>query len=156
MAKENNDGYELVKNNWIKFSVIGDFIQGTLVAVREMASQLRPGEKTKVYEFKADGGEFHDTKDKKVLDVAVKILPGEFWNVGGGFGLDQALRNIKVGQKLMIRFTEEKPNKDKMKNATKIKNVFVKKDGNGQPVFDQEWLEQQNKSDDGVDTSNVF
>ncbi len=145
-----NDGYELVQNNWIKFSVIGNHILGTLVAVREMNSQLKPGEKTKIYEFKADGGEFNDTKDKKVIPEPVKILPGEFWNVGGGFGLDAALRNVKVGQKLMIKFTDEKPNKDKMKNPTKIKSVYVKKDGHGQPVFDQEWLDAQKEATEGA------
>ena len=143
MAKKENDGYELVPNNWVKWSVVGNNIFGTLTAVREIPSQLKPGTMSKVYEIKADGGEFNDTKDKKILEPALEILAGEIWNVGGRMGLDAQFRNIKLGQKVKLVFTEERPNKDKLKNATKIVNVYVKKDAKGQPVYDEVWLKEQ-------------
>lgn len=135
----------LVQNNWIKFSVIGDNVHGTLVAVREMQSRLPGKEKeiVKVYEIKADGGEFHDTKDKQILETPVKIQPEEYWNVGGGFMIDNSLRNVKLGTKVGIKYTGDRPAKQKGFNDMKIKKVYVKKDGNGQAVMDEEWVKSQ-------------
>lgn len=132
----------LVQNNWIKFSVIGDSVFGTLVAVREMQSRLPGKEKelVKVYEIKADGGEFHDVKDKKILETPVKITAGEYWNVGGGFMIDNSLRNVKVGTKIGIKYTDDRPAKIKGFNDMKIKKVYIKKDASGQPLMDQDWL----------------
>lgn len=138
----------LVGNNWAKFNVVGDNINGTLIAVREMKSRLpgKEGEMVKVYEIKADGGEFHDSKDKKIIEVPIKIQPNEFWNVGGGFILDAAMRNIKLGQKIGIKYTGDKASKQAGFNPMKIKKVFVRKNPAGVPVMDEAWLEEQRAS----------
>jgi len=139
----------LVQNNWIKFNVIGDCIAGTLVAVREMKSRLpgKENEIVKVYEIKADSGEFHDMKDRKVIEPAIKVAPGEYWNVGGGFMLDTALRNVKLGTKLGIKFTGETPNKQAGFNPLKIKKVYIKKNPQTlKPVMDEEWLKEQEEA----------
>lgn len=144
----NEDG--LVSNNWVKFSVVGDNIFGTLVAVREAYSTLpdKKNELQKNYEIKAAGGEFHDTKNKKIIEPAVKIQPGEFWFVGGGFMIDGALRNVKIGTKIAIKFTGEKPNKISGYDALKIKNVWVKKGKDGLPEMDEEFLAERNKPEE--------
>lgn len=138
----------LVQSNWIKFNVVGDNINGTLIAVRQTKSRMpgKEGELVKIYEIKADGGEFHDSKDKKVIEVPIKIQAGEFWNVGGGFILDAAMRNIRLGQKIGIKYTGDKASKQAGFNAMKIKRVFIRKDAAGKAVMDEEWLAQQDSA----------
>jgi len=121
--------------------VVGDNIHGTLVSVREVNSTLpnsKPGDKTKVYEVKADGGSFHDLDDKKkVIEEAVEIGAGEIGNIGGGFMLSVQFRNIKLGQKVKIEYTGDKAAKAKGFNPMKIKKVFT----NGK--VDQDWVAEQ-------------
>jgi len=50
-----------IKSNWIKFGMVGDFIVGTLISVREKASNMpnKQGKMEPCYEFKVrrfDGG----------------------------------------------------------------------------------------------------
>lgn len=149
-TNDNDDVYSddnLVPNNWVKFTFPGDRIFGTLIAVREMESRLpsaKPGEMVKVYEFKADSGEFHDTDEKKnPIKPPIEIQEGEIWNVGGNSMLDNQLRNVKLGTKVAIKFTEEKPSKTKGFNPQKIKKVYVPKGKDNQPQMDTAWLAEQ-------------
>lgn len=145
------DEGNLVKSNWVKFSKIGDNIFGTLVSVREQLSNLpdRQGEKQKVYEIKADGGEYHDIDGKKqVVEPGVKILPGDVFNIGGSDAVDSQMRNVRIGTKIGIRFDDEKESKTKGYNPTKIKRVYVQKDKSGQPLMDTAWLEEQKNASD--------
>lgn len=140
-----NDDNE-VRSSWVKFSKVGDFISGTLVGVREVPSALpgKEGKMVKVYEVKAQNGEFHDIDDKKaVIEPAIKINAGEIWNVGGGVVLDAQMRNIKVGQVIGIKFTDEKPAQKKGFNPMKIKKVFAPKGNDGKGKMDEEWLKEQ-------------
>lgn len=137
-----NDKNEL-KSSWIKFSSVGDHVFGTLIAVREVMSNI-PGkasqEMVKVYEIKVDGGEFHDIdENKKVIETPIKLNAGDIWNVGGGFMLDGQMRNIKIGQKIGIKYTADKPNKQKGFNPMKIKKVY------SEGKMDTEWLENFEK-----------
>ena len=147
---ENKDVYNddnLVPNNWIKFSKVEDRIFGTLIAVREMESRLpnaRPGEMVKVYEMKAESGEFHDTDEKKnVIEPAIQLQEDEVWNVGGSAALDGQLRNVKLGTKIAIKFVAEKPSQTKGFNPQKIKKVYVPKGKDGKPVMDDIWIKEQ-------------
>lgn len=136
----------LAPNNWIKFSKIGDNIFGTLTAVREIKSTLpgKEGEMNKVYEIKADGGLWHDTKDKQVMEPAIEVKPGETWNVGGGLSVDRGLQNAKIGQKVAIKFTEERPSIKKGFNPFKVKQVWLIKDKKtGEYMMDTEWIKEQ-------------
>lgn len=146
MSKDIYDEENVVPNNWVKFTLIGDNINGTLISVREVKSTLpgKEGELQKIYEIKADGGSFHDVDgNKKPIKPPIEIKEGDYWNVGGGFVVDNQLRNVRLGQKVGIKFTDEKPNKTKGFNPTKIKKVYVPKDSNGLPLVDQEWLDEK-------------
>jgi len=142
------DEWSEVKNSFWKKGKIGDFIIGTLIAVREIRSQLpgRENEQVKLYEVKADDGEFHDLDDKnQPIEPAVKINGEEVWNVGGGSkehpsGIDTQFRNIKLGQKVKIQFVDEKPPKKKGFNALKIVKVYT----NGK--MDDVWLKEQEEN----------
>jgi len=139
------------KNSFVKFSKVGDSIDGTLVSVREIRSQLpkRETEMVKIYEIKADSGSFHDIDDKKaVVEPAIEIQPGEIWNVSGGSKespsmIDNKFRNIKLGQKVRVEFTEELPPKKKGFSPTKVKKVYT----NGK--FDEEFIKEQEEKAKG-------
>jgi len=139
------DSWEEVKNSWMKFNELGDYVIGTLIAVREVKSQLpgSEGQMTKVYEIKADEGVFHDLDDKKkVIEEAVAIKEGEIWNLGGGSKekpsiLDGQFRNIKLGQKVKVEYTDDKPAKQKGFNPMKVKKVYT----NGK--MDEQWIAEQ-------------
>jgi hypothetical protein len=129
-----------VRTSWMKFNKIGDYIQGTLVSVREIQSTLpgKENEMVKVYEVKAQRGEFHDTDEKKqIVEPAISINADEVWNVGGGIVIDSQMRNIKLGQIIAIKFTEEKPAQKKGFNPMKVKKVYSKGE------MDEEWLKQK-------------
>ena len=133
LFNENNQ----VKSSWVKWGKIGDNIFGTLIDVREINSQFpgKENERVKIYEIKADGGEFHELDDKRnAVAEPTKIVEGEIWNIGGKAGIDVQMRRIKVGQKLGIKFTDEKPSKNKGFNPLKIIKVYT--DGS----IDEEWL----------------
>ena len=70
----------------------------------------------------------------------VKINADDVYNVGGGFMIDSQLRNVKLGSKIKIEFTETKPSKTKGYNPMKVKKVFV----NGK--MDEEWLKEQEEA----------
>lgn len=147
MSKERDvfsEGNE-VKANWIKWGKVGDKIQGTLISVREIPSKLPPktplkaGEvnMVKLYEILATAGEFHNIEKKKVSETPTIINEGEVWLVGGGVGIDASLRNVKIGQILGIKFTEEKASKDPMMNDTKVKKVYT------EGKMNEAWLAEQ-------------
>ena len=140
-----DEGNEL-KSAWVKFSKIGDFISGTLISVREMASRLpgKEGEMVKVYEIKAKEGSFHDIdKKKQIIEPAIIVGAGDIYNVGVGFVIDGQMRNVKVGQIIGIKYTEDKPNKQAGFNDMKIKKVYAPKGPDGvKPLMDEEWLKE--------------
>lgn len=117
-----------VKSLWVKWGKINDQIFGTFIASREIDSQLpgKEGEKVKLYEILAEGGEYHELdKKKNPIDPAVKVQVGEVYFVGGKMGIDAQMRRVKVGQRIGMRFTEEKESNTKGFNALKIIKVFA-------------------------------
>lgn len=124
------DDLKEVKSQWIKWGKVGDWIRGTLCDVREMDSTLsdKPG-KVKVYEFIAHGGSFHNfekVNGQVVVDEKPTVLEkGQIWTIGGKAGIDNQMRNVKLGQVFGMRFAEEKPNKNKAFNNTKVVKVLV-------------------------------
>jgi len=146
MAKEEN-GWEDIKPAWWKKNKIGDHIIGTLIGVREVQSTLpdQKGAMVKVYEIKSDSGEFHDLDDsKKVIEEPVVIKADEVWNISGGSKekpsmIDERFRNVKLGDKIKVVYTGDKPPKTKGYNPLKI--VAVQKNGK----VDQAWLDEQKR-----------
>ena len=130
------DSKNEVKSLWVKWGRIGDNVHGTLVGVREIRSML-PGkedEMVKLYELLADGGEYHDLdKKKNPVEPAIKVQAGEVYFIGGKTGIDAQMCRVKVGQRMGMKFTEEKDAKTKGFNALKIIKVFAGE-------MNEEWL----------------
>lgn len=122
------DGLQEVKSSWIKWGKVGDWFKGTLVDKRQTKSTM-PGKENElvwVYEFKTQGGAFHQLDDKKnPIEPAVVISEGEFWTLGGKAGIDNQMRNVRLGQIVGMRFTEEKPAKTKGFNPLKVIKVYA-------------------------------
>lgn len=138
-----------VPNNWVTWGKEGDNIIGTLIAVREMTSTLpgKEGEKVAVYEIKADAGSFHTLDDKKnPVEPAVEINADDIWNVGGKPIIDRQMRNIKLGTKIAMKYTETNAPRTKGFNPLKVIKVYVKRGMDNKPLMDEQWLaEQQNQ-----------
>ena len=118
--------------SWVKWGTPGDWVRGTLADVREMESTLadKPGEMVKVYEFVASGGSFHNFKKENGvvnMDAEATILEkGSMWLIGGKAGIDNQMRNVKIGQIFGMRFAEEKPNKRNTSySPTKVIKVLI-------------------------------
>ena len=140
MAKPKDDYSEddVMSSPWVKWGKIGDNIHGTLVAVskRTSVNNYSGKEETSlVYEIKADGGEYHDIDEKKnPIEPAIVINPGDLFNVGDHFTFGPVMKNVKLGQKIKIAFTEEKSSKTKGNAPMKVRKVYSK------GVMDEEWL----------------
>ncbi len=143
-----------VASNWVSWGLEGDFFAGTLIAVREMTSKLpgKEGQKVPVYEVKIDRGSFHALDEKKqVIKPAIVIESGQVWNVGGKAIIDRQMRNIKLGTKLGMKFTETQPARNKGFTPLKVVKVFVPRGKDNKALMDEEWLkEQQSAMDAGT------
>ncbi len=129
-----------IQSAFVKWGKIGDFISGTLIDVRETASNLpdKAGEMQKNYDILVDEGSFHNLDDKKnPIEPAVVLVKGDIYTVGGKPGIDAQMRRIEMGQKLGMKFTDEKPPKTKGYSAFKLIKVYTTGEKN------QEWLEKQ-------------
>jgi len=146
MKKEKgwDDEENEVQSNWAKFNVpLEDKIFGTLISKKQTKSNL-PGSEGKlvnVYDIKADEGLFHVLDEKKkVVPEAVKINANEIYSVGGTVVIDRQMTNIQVGQKIGLKFIEEKPSKTKGFAPAKIIKVYAPKNEDGTPQMDEEFL----------------
>ena len=158
MAKKTNDWdapENEVPSNWISWGVpIEDKIFGTLISKRTMKSTFpgKEGEEVFIYEMKADMGSFHELDDKKnPVDEPTVIQAGEIWNVGGKPGIDKQMRNIKIGQKVGLKFIEEVPAKTKGFNPAKLIKVFAPKNDDGTFKMDEEFLKEQGQAELGAE-----
>lgn len=141
-----------VQSNWVKFNVpLEDKITGTLIAIREMKSTLpgKEGEMVKIYELKADSGSFHKLDEKKkVIEEPVVVEAGSIWSIDGKPIIDRQMRNIKIGQKIGLKFIEEVPAKKKGFSPAKTIRVYTPKNDDGSYKMDEEFLAERN-GDDG-------
>ena len=128
MEKELFSDENEIKSSFVSWGAIGDWVKGTLVSVRERESRLpgKQGTRVKVYELKTKGGSFHQTDDKKnPIEPPKEPKEGEYWTVGGRPGIDNSMRNIKIGQIVGFKFKEEIPAKTKGFSATKVIKVYA-------------------------------
>lgn len=136
-----------VPSNWISWGVpVEDKIFGTLISRRTMKSTFpgKEGEDVNIYEMKADLGSFHALDEKKnPVDEATVIEPGSIWNIGGKESIDKQMRNIKLGQKIGLKFIEEVPAKTKGFAPAKLIKVFAPKNPDNTFVMDEEFLAEQ-------------
>lgn len=149
MPKDVWDDSNAVQSNWVKFNVPQeDKVFGTLIDKRQVKSTLpgKEGTLTWVYEMKMEHGSFHALDEvKKVVPEPIVIEAGEIFSIGGTNVIDRQMKNIKLGQKIGLKFIEEKPSKTKGFAPAKIVKVFAPKDETGAPEMDKEWLAEQEK-----------
>lgn len=145
------DEVNAVVSNWLKWNVPQeDKVMGTLMAKRTMKSSIpgREGELVNIYDLKADYGSFHILDDNKVLvPEPVVIEPESIWSIGGTNIIDRQMTNIKVGQKVGLKFTEQVPSKTKGFAPAKIIKVFTPKNDDGSHKMDTKWIEENTSVD---------
>lgn len=134
MPKNNNDemsGLEEARSTFIKWGKEGDFVKGTLTARRQVPDQLKrstgkdPNALQWIYELQVLAGRFHDIVKKKVNENPTTLEAGSFISVGGKPGIDNGMRNAKLGQIVGFRFEETKPSKNPAFNDNKIVKVYL-------------------------------
>jgi hypothetical protein len=122
-------GMEEAKSRFIKWGQEGDFLKGTFTSKRQVPDKLKevqhPGAMQWIYEVLVEAGRYHDIKDKVVDANPTELVPGSFWIVSGKPGIDEGMRNIKIGQIVGFRFTETKPAKQKGFNDNKVIRVYA-------------------------------
>ena len=152
MAKAKADAFDVsneVASSFIKWGKEGDFILGTLTSTRQVPSTLpdKKGELQFIYEIKVDSGEYHDIDEKKrVAEEPTPLDVGSTWSVGGRKTIDARMRQIKIGQKVGLKFIEELESKlCGIRKALKgvieryfrvVRYTFSEEDG-------QAWLKEQ-------------
>lgn len=122
------EGMNEVKSSFVKWGKVGDFVRGTLLNVREIDNKMpgKEGTKTKLYEFRVAEGKFHNMdENKQPVEPEVVLVKDDIWVVGGKEGLDNQMRNIKLGQVFGMRFSEVKPAKTKGFNPAKVIKVYA-------------------------------
>lgn len=124
-----------IRSTRISWGKIGDQMFGTLIGKRSVPDQYHPGEEVPVYEFKAEGGSFHEIVKKVVADTPTVIVKGDVWAVFGRGPLAQQMGRIKIGQKVGLKFVEER--ETKKGNDQKVIKVYTTGE------MDTEWLESQ-------------
>ena len=135
--------FKEVVSNWFKATKIGDYMEGTLVGSQERTGvdpQGRP-QTQQVYEVLVDEGKFHNliknASGQKVIDEANPIVmsKGDYYQFAKG-SINQAMRKIKIGQKVKFVFDSVMPSKDKMKNDSKLVKVYA-------GDLDEAWMKEQ-------------
>jgi hypothetical protein len=134
-----------VKSNWVKWGNPGeDKVWGTLISKKTVKSTFpgKENEDVNIYELKADYGSFHATDGKKVAEEETVLGEGEIWSIGGKPMIDRQMTNIKIGQKIGMKYIEDKPAKTKGFADSKIIKVFT------QGEMDEEWLAEKTAEND--------
>ena len=149
-GKDMFDEGNAVASNWFKTNVpLEDKISGTLIAKKQVKSTLpgKEGELVWVYELKADMGSYHELDDKKkIIETPVTVAAGDFYSIGGKPMIDRQMQNIKIGQKVGLKFIEEVPSKTKGFAPQKVVKVFAPKNDDGSYLMDEEFLAEQRNS----------
>ena len=152
-----SDNYEEIKAKMFKFGGVGDFLKGTLIDVSKTNSPDAYGKLSYIYKVKAEEGSFlgssknEKTGKFKIDDEATVVNKGDeyvFFIPTTKGVLIGAMKDIKLGQKFMIKFTELKPTTKG--NDAKIVKVFAGKNKDGSPLMDEEWLASK-EVDEGLD-----
>lgn len=118
-----------VQGKFFSFKEIGDNVQGTYVGKRETINKLT-GKNQWIYEL-------IDEEGQTVL-------------IGGKPGIDVNMRNIREGQIVGFKFVEERENKTKGLDATKIIEVYANRD-----VVDEKWLKERESSSQEITVENI-
>lgn len=142
---QNGEREEEVQSNWVGWGKVGNTIKGTLIGVGKMKSKYPDKPDQAFYEIKVTEGEFNnvDKKTKVCIEPSIVVQAGDIYNVGGRLVIDRQMKNIRLGTKIRLRYTEDKASKEESHSDQKIIKVLVVRDANNQPVMDQVWLDEQ-------------
>ena len=136
------------RSKTFRFGQAGDFIKGTLVGVSRTTTPDKWGHLSHIYKVKAEEGTFLDSKKnektgKYVQDAAPTICTAGteyslFINDTKGVVIG-AMKDVKNGQKFMIKFIESKPSSKG--NDAKIIKVYPGVNKDGSPAMDETYVE---------------
>ena len=128
-----SEEFKIIEPNksYVKFSEAGDFVQGTLIGVSDFEGDYG---KCKRYEVLVETTKFKDSELKK----------GDKSSFLGHFTMDEAMAELKVGQRFRVEF-EGKVASKKRKGAEY--NKYVVKAG---PMND-EWLKSSDSDEAQID-----
>ncbi len=147
-------------NAFVGFNEIGDFVLGTLIGRKQVASTLpdKAGEMQNIYVVKVRQASYHLLDDKKhVIVEPIVLSEGDIVSVGGRKIIDSRMDRVKLGQVFGLKFKEELPPKTKGYNPTKLITVFVPKDAStGEFEMDQEWLDSQVATEGETEAEKSF
>ena len=139
-------------NSFVSWGQPGDFVLGTLTAVKDVKSTLpdRVGELQKVYTVKVKECEYHTLDEKKrVVETPVVPESGTIVSVGGRAGIDGRMATVKIGQVFGLKFINEEPSKTKGYNPTKIIKVFTPKGADGSFEMDADFMVERKLEEEG-------
>jgi hypothetical protein len=121
------------RSSWVKFTNVGDYVYGTLVAKKTVKSNFSQSGEAQAYEILAKEG----------LSGGQKIQEGSRVNVGGKASIDAGLSSAKIGQIVGIKYTEKVASKTKGYQEAKLIKVFTKGEMN------DEWLKNESETVEG-------
>lgn len=135
--------YKEIQSLWFKATKVGDYIEGTLVNSQPRTSpDLQGNPRTQqVYEILTDEGKFHNliknASGQKVIDEANPVIvpKGEYYQFAKD-SINQAMRKVKIGQKVKFLFDKVIPSKNKMNNDFKLVKVYA-------GDMDEVWMKEQ-------------
>lgn len=143
-----NENYEEIKSKTFKFGAVGDYLKGTLTDIAKTQVADSYGKLSHIYSVRALEGSFiGSTKSEKTkkftLDEAPTIVKKDedftFFISNDKGVVISAMKDIKIGQKFMVKFIESKPTVKG--NDVKIIKVFAGKDAQGLPLMDQVYFD---------------
>jgi hypothetical protein len=140
MVKDIFDAENEVKSSFIQWGKPTNFIVGTLVDKREVENQLadKAGTMQTIYEILVERGEYNIIKEDKSIDATATALKADdIWSIGGKAAIDSQMRNVKIGQKVAMKYMEEVPSKTKGYNPTKVIKIYTSGE------MDTPWMESQ-------------
>jgi hypothetical protein len=138
-----------------KFGQVGDFMKGTLTKVSRTTTPDQYGKLSHIYTVIAEEGSYLDSsknektgkfvQDKEPTAVIAGAEYTIFVSDAKGIVIGK-MKDIKIGQKFMIKFDELKPTTKG--NDAKIIKVYpgYNKDESPALEMDKAWLETQNPS----------
>lgn len=104
--------FEEVKSNFIKFNVPGDYIKGTLIDIFTPKEPDQWGKMNRVFVLKGIEGSYHGNDENKVVDKMPTVVEaGDIVRVTSKPAVDSQMTKIKIGQKVIFKLKELRPSK---------------------------------------------
>ena len=132
-AKTFDEGFEKPESSLFKYGKVGDVIKGTLMGFKMVPGKFGP-EEVRVYEIKAEGGQFHPLEDGVPWEKPIEIEAGVSYSIFEKPIFADEIRRAKPGQKLIIRYLEDGKSKS---NGKVYKVIECKLGGMDESAVDE-------------------